>query len=68
MRLCATQTRYVATLRDPNKVSCDHFDSKWVCCDFVRPKYLRDFVRPKTDMLQVQGYGIELLNGMASNF
>ena len=46
-RLCATQNRYVATLRDPKKVWCYHCDSKWVCCDFVRPKYLRDFARLK---------------------
>ena len=51
-RLFAAQTRYVATLRVPNKVCCDHCDSKSVCCDFVRRKYLRDFARPKTDMLR----------------
>ena len=42
-RLCATRI----------KVFCDHGDSKWVCCDFLRPKYLRDFAPRKTDMLQL---------------
>ena len=46
MRLCATQIRYDATLRDPNKVCCDHCDSKWACCDFARPR---------TDMLRLCG-------------
>ena len=46
-RLCATQNRYVATLRDPKKVCCDHCDSKWVCCNFAGPKYLRTFGRLK---------------------
>ena len=49
VRLCATQRRYVATFRDPNKVCCDHCDSKLVCWVIVRPKYLCDFERPKTD-------------------
>ena len=50
MRLCAIQRRYVATFRDPNKVCCDHCDSKLVCWVIVRPKYLCDFERPKTDI------------------
>ena len=37
-RLCATQNRYDATLRDPKKVCCGHCDSKKVCCDFAQPK------------------------------
>ena len=39
MRLCATQNRCVATLRDPKKVCCGHCDSKKVCCDFAQPKW-----------------------------
>ena len=58
MRLCATQTRYVATLLDPNKLCCDHCDSWWVCCDFVRPKYLRGFARHSTDMLRLCALGL----------
>ena len=59
---CATQNRFNATLRDPKKVFCTHCDSKWVCCDFARPKNcatLRgpkqiwcDFARPKKGMLR----------------
>ena len=26
---------------------------RWVCCDFVRPKYLRNLARLKTDMLRL---------------
>ena len=50
VRLCATRRRYVATFRDPNKVCCDHCDSKLVCWVIVRPKYLCDFEQPKTDI------------------
>ena len=35
-----------------NWVCCDHCDSKWACCDFVRPTYLRGFMRPKKGMLR----------------
>ena len=37
---------------DSKWVCCDPCDSKWVCCDLVRPKYLPDFARPKTNMLR----------------
>ena len=37
---CATHNRYVATLCDPKKLCCDHCDSNWVWCDFLRPKHL----------------------------
>ena len=53
MRLCATQRRYVTALRDTNEVCCYHCDSKWVCCILVRPNYLRDFARPKTDIMRL---------------
>ena len=42
MRLCVTHKKY-----------CDHCDPKLVCCDPVRPKYLRDFAPSKTDMLRL---------------
>ena len=32
---------------------CNHCDSKWVCCDFVWPKKLRNFTQPKPDMLRL---------------
>ena len=54
MRLC-DPNRYVATLRDPNKIYRDHCDSKRVYCDFVRPKYLRDFARPKQICCDFEG-------------
>ena len=53
-RLCSNQNRYDATLRDPKKACCGHCDSKWVCCDFARPKNLRDFARTKTDMMRLR--------------
>ena len=50
--LCAQ--KICSTLHEP-KVCWDHCYSKWVFCNFVQPKYLRDIVRPKIDMVQFPG-------------
>ena len=38
LRHCATEV-ICATLCGPKKFFCDHCDSKWICCNIVRPKF-----------------------------
>ena len=75
LRLCANQIRYVAVLRDPNKVCCDHCDSdgyvatlcdRNICATLRDSKQICcDYTRPKKvrcDHWDSNGYVVTLGN------